>query len=49
MKVLKGKSAEYLREELPELRERYWRMHIWACGYFVSTAGVDREVIRNYV
>ena len=49
MKVLKGKSAEYLREEFPELRKKYWGMHIWARGYFVSTAGVDREVIRNYV
>jgi putative transposase len=49
MKVLKGKSAEYLREEFPELRKKYWGMHIWARGYFVSNAGVDREVIRNYV
>jgi putative transposase len=35
MKVLKGKSAERLREEFPELRKRYWGMHLWARGYFV--------------
>jgi putative transposase len=49
MRVLKGKSSEYLRREFPELRERYWGMHIWARGYFVSTVGIDREVIRRYV
>jgi putative transposase len=49
MKVLKGKSAEYLRKEFPQLRKRYWGMHIWARGYFVSTVGVDREVIKGYV
>ena len=49
MKLLKGKSAEYLRKEFPELRKRYWGMHIWARGYFVSTVGIDRDVIRAYV
>ena len=49
MKLLKGKSAEYLRKEFPELRKRYWGMHIWARGYFVSTVGIDRDVIRIYV
>ena len=49
MKVLKGKSAEYLRRDFPELKKRYWGLHVWARGYFVSTVGIDREVIRNYV
>ena len=29
MKTLKGKSAERLREEFPELRKRYW---VCTCG-----------------
>lgn len=49
MKLLKGKSAERLREEFPDLRKRYWGLHIWARGYFVSTVGIDREVIKQYV
>ena len=49
MKNLKGKSSEYLRKEFPELSKMYWGMHIWARGYFVSTVGIDREVIRKYV
>lgn len=49
MKILKGKSAERLREEFPDLRKRYWGMHIWARGYFVSTVGIDSETIQQYV
>ena len=49
MKLLKGKSAEYLRKEFPELSKQYWGMHIWARGYFVSTVGIDRDVIKSYV
>ena len=49
MKVLKGKSSEYLRREFPELSKKFWGLHIWARGYFVSTVGIDREVIRRYV
>jgi putative transposase len=49
MKTLKGKSAERLRKEFPDLAKRYWGMHIWARGYFVSTVGVDEEAIRKYI
>ena len=49
MKILKGKSAERLRKEFPELLKKYWGMHIWARGYFVSTVGVDSEIIKSYV
>lgn len=49
MKVLKGKSAERLRKEFPELGKRYWGLHIWARGYFVSTVGIDSSVIQRYV
>ena len=48
MKLLKGKSAQYFRKKFPELRKRYWGMHIWARGYFVSTVGIDRDVIKAY-
>lgn len=49
MKILKGKSAERLRKEFPDLRKRYWGLHIWARGYFVSTVGVESDVIKRYV
>ena len=49
MKILKGKSAERLRKEFPELKKKYWGLHIWARGYFVSTVGIDRDIIKQYV
>jgi putative transposase len=48
MKVLKGKSAEYLRRDFPELGKKYWGLHIWARGYFVSTVGIDSATIQKY-
>ena len=49
MKVLKGKSSEYLRRDFPELSKKFWGLHVWARGYFVNTVGIDREVIKRYV
>ena len=49
MKILKGKSAERLRKEFPDLSKRYWGLHLWARGYFVSTVGIDSTTIKNYV
>ena len=49
MKILKGKSAEYLRRDFSELGKKYWGLHIWARGYFVSTVGIDSATIQKYV
>lgn len=49
MKILKGKSAEYLRRDFPELGKKYWGLHMWARGYFVSTVGIDSATIQKYV
>ena len=49
MKMLKGKSAEYLRRDFSELGKKYWGLHIWARGYFVSTVGIDSATIQKYV
>ena len=49
MKILKGKSAEYLRKDFPELGKKYLGLHIWARGYFLSTVGIDSATIQRYV
>jgi len=41
MRILKGKSAQRLMKKHEELRKRYWGMHMWARGYFVSTVEID--------
>ena len=50
MGTLKGKLAIKLFKSYPELKKRpYWGNHFWVRGYFVSTVGLDSEMIKRYV
>ena len=50
MGTLKGKLAIKLFKSYPGLKKKpYWGNHFWARGYFVSTIGLDEDVIRRYV
>lgn len=48
--VLKGKLAIKLFKSYPALKKKpYWGNHFWARGYFVSTVGLDEDLIKRYV
>ncbi len=50
MGVIKGKTAIKMFKSYPQLKKKpYWGNHFWAPGYFVSTVGLDEEMIRRYV
>ena len=50
MGILKGKLAIKIFKSYPSLKEKlYWGNHFWARGYFVSTVGLDEEMIKKYV
>ena len=50
MGVLKGKLAIKLFQTYPEMKRKpYWGNHFWADGYFVSTVGLDADMIKRYV
>lgn len=50
MGTIKGKLAIKLFKSYPGLKKKpYWGNHFWARGYFVSTIGLDEDVIRRYV
>ena len=50
MGTLKGKLAIKLFKSYPGLKKKpYWGNHFWARGYFVSTIGLNEDVIRRYV
>jgi len=50
MGILKGKLVIKLFKSYPKLKEKpYWRNRFWSRGYFVTTVGVDEEMIRRYV
>ena len=50
MGTIKGKLAIKLFKSYPGLKKKpYWGNHFWARGYFVSTIGLNEDVIRRYV
>ena len=46
---MKGKSAIYVARGYGERQKYFSGQHVWARGYFVSTVGLDEEVIRKYI
>ena len=49
MGYLKGKSALMIFEEHGNLKYKYGNRHFWAAGYYVSTVGLNKKTIKNYI
>jgi len=50
VKILKGVTGLRLFKKYPELKQEYWKGHIWSPSYYVGTSGhVSAEMIRNYI
>ena len=48
--IMKQNTSKALKDKFDFLRKRYWgRSGIWSVGYFVSTVGLDENVIKNYI
>ena len=47
--VITGKSAIHLVRVYGERKRNFVGQHFWARGYFVSTAGRDEAVVREYI
>ena len=47
MGYMKGKSALMIFGRHPELKSG--NRHFWARGYFVSTAGLEKEALKKYI
>jgi putative transposase len=45
---LKGKSALMVFDRFPQMKQGSGR-HLWARGYYVSTVGINKDVIREYI
>jgi len=47
---LKGRSANMLMKEFPDLKKQYSGGHLWARGYFCDRAeSVEEEAIKKYI
>ena len=50
VRIIKANTARAIRNKFPFLSDVYWGTDgIWSGGYFVSTVGVNEDIIRNYV
>ena len=50
VRIIKSNTAKSLKTKFPFLKQVYWGTDgIWSEGYFVSTVGVNEEVIRAYI
>ena len=46
---IKGKSAIYIARNFTGHKMNFGGQKFWARGYYVSTAGRDEDVVRNYI
>ena len=48
--IIKTNTAKKIKEKFPALKKYYWGTDsLWSSGYFVSTVGIDTEIIRKYI
>ena len=46
---MKGKSAIHIARAYIGQRKNFTGQHFWARGYYVSTVGLDEEMVRAYI
>ena len=50
IRIVKANTSRGLRQKFPYLKEVYWGTDgIWSDGYFVSTVGVNEDIIKQYI
>ena len=46
---IKGKSAIHIARNYQGRKKNFVGQHFWARGYYVSTAGRDEDIVREYI
>ena len=47
---LKGVSSRLLRQQRPDIRQRYWKGVLWSPSYFASSCGgAPISIVRQYI
>ncbi len=48
--IIKQNIAREMKQKFPFLKQVYWGSEgIWSDGYFVSTVGINEEVVKAYI
>ncbi len=50
VRIIKSNTSRKLKQKFPFLKDAYWGTDgIWSDGYFVSTVGINEQVIKQYI
>ena len=49
MGYLKGKTSLMIFDEHANLKYNYGARHFWSEGYYVSTVGLNKKTVQNYI
>ncbi len=49
MQIIKGKTSAWIKKKNKKFNKLCHQGSFWARGYFVSTIGIDEEIIKRYV
>ena len=50
VRIIKSNTSKDIKKKFSFLRDVYWGIdEIWSDGYFVSTVGINREIIKRYI
>ena len=48
--IMKANTSRRLKEKFPFLKDVYWGTDgVWSDGYFVSTVGINEQIIQKYI
>lgn len=50
VRIIKSNTSGSLKQKFPFIKKVYWGTDgVWSDGYFVSTVGINEEVIKRYI
>ena len=50
IRIIKINTSRRLKEKFPFLKDIYWGTDgVWSDGYFVSTVGINEQIIQRYI
>lgn len=50
VRIIKSNTSKGLKKKFPYLKDVYWGTDgVWSDGYFVSTSGIDKKTIQEYI
>jgi putative transposase len=50
VRLIKSNTARDIKGKFPVLRQYYWGTDsLWSEGYFVSTVGINADIIKRYI